>query len=62
MGREGMLGVAGRRPPLAAGDLCVVGELDKTLRTLPRFTGTSTGVAWDLLAPVLDDAGCSDNC
>jgi len=62
MGLEGLLGVAARRSPFAAGELCAKEELDRTLRILPRFVGALTGVDFNLLALLLDDAGCSDIC
>jgi len=45
-----------------AGELCANEELGTTRRILLRFVGALTGVAGDLRALMLDDAGCSDVC
>jgi hypothetical protein len=58
-GRRRLPGVATRSP---AGELCAKEELGTTRRILLRFVGALTGVAGDLRALLLDDAGCSDVC
>jgi hypothetical protein len=50
------------RSPFAAGELCAKEELGTTRRILLRFAGALTGVAGNLRALLLDDAGCSDVC